>query len=67
VVPIPKGELRVINTDPYNQREKGFIHVPTPQGEIVMPRVLEYVKIESQRESATYIGEKNTRIYAKPK
>jgi len=47
VVPIPKGELRVINTDPYNQREKGFIHVPTPQGEIVMPRVLEYVKTES--------------------
>jgi len=33
VVPIPKGEIRVINTDPHNQREKGLIPVPTPQGE----------------------------------
>ena len=33
VVPIPKGELRVINTDPHNQREKDLIPVPTPQGE----------------------------------
>jgi len=35
VVPIPKGELRVINADPHNQREKGLISVPTPQGEIM--------------------------------
>ena len=33
VVPIPKGELRVINTDPHNLREIGLIPVPTPQGE----------------------------------
>jgi len=33
VVPIPKGELRMINTDPHNQREKCLIPVPTPQGE----------------------------------
>ena len=33
VIPIPKGELTVINTDPHNQREKGLIPVPTPQGE----------------------------------
>jgi len=30
VVPIPKGELRVFNTDPHNQKEKGLIPVPTP-------------------------------------
>ena len=30
VVPIPKGELRVINTDSHNQKEKGLIPVPTP-------------------------------------
>jgi len=29
VVPILKGELRMINTDPHNQKEKGLIHVPT--------------------------------------
>jgi len=33
VVPIPKGKLRVINTDPHNQKEKGLIPVPTPRGE----------------------------------
>ena len=33
VVPIPKGELRMINTDPHHQQEKGLI--PTPQGEIM--------------------------------
>ena len=33
VVPILKGELRVINIDPHNQREKGLIPVPTPQRE----------------------------------
>jgi len=33
VVPIPKEELRVINTDPHNQKEKGLISIPTPQGE----------------------------------
>ena len=30
VAPIPKGKLRVINTDPYNQKEKGLIPIPTP-------------------------------------
>ena len=35
VVHILKGELRVINTDPHNQREKGLIPVPTLQGEIM--------------------------------
>jgi len=33
VVPILKGELRVINIDPHNQKEKDLIYVPTPQGE----------------------------------
>ena len=33
VIPIPKGKLRVINTDPHNQREKDLIPVPTPLGE----------------------------------
>jgi len=30
VVPISKGELKVIDTDPHNQKEKGLISVPTP-------------------------------------
>ena len=33
VVPILKGKLRVINTDPHNQKEKGLISIPTPRGE----------------------------------
>jgi len=33
VVHIPKGELRVINTDSRMQREKGVIPIPTPRGE----------------------------------
>ena len=33
VVPIPKGELRMVNTDPHHQQEKGLVPVPTPQGE----------------------------------
>jgi len=33
VVSILKGELRVINTDPHNQKEEGLVHVPTPRGE----------------------------------
>jgi len=33
VVPIPKEELRVINTDSHNQKEKGLNFMPTPQGE----------------------------------
>ena len=28
VIPILEGELRVINTDPYHQREKGLVPVP---------------------------------------
>jgi len=32
-VPILKGELRVINTDPHNLKEKGLVPVPTPRGE----------------------------------
>jgi len=35
VVPIPKGEIRMINTDPHHQQEKGFVPVPTPQEEIM--------------------------------
>ena len=35
VVPIPKGELRMINTDPHHQQEKGVVPIPTPQGEIM--------------------------------
>ena len=34
VVPIPKGELRVINADLHHQKEKGLVLVPTSQGEI---------------------------------
>ena len=43
VVLIPKGELRVINTDPHNQKEKGLILVPTPRGETmwVHPDIVE--------------------------
>ena len=33
VVLILKGKLRVINTDPHNQKEKCLIHVPTSRGE----------------------------------
>jgi len=35
VIPIPKGELRVINIDPHNKKEKGLVLVLTPQGEIM--------------------------------
>jgi len=35
VVPIPKGKLRMINTDPYYQQEKDLVPIPTPQGEII--------------------------------
>ena len=35
IVPIPKGELRVLKIDPHHQLEKGLIPVPTPQGEIM--------------------------------
>ena len=35
VVPILKGELRVINTDLHHQQEKGLVPVPTRQGEII--------------------------------
>ena len=43
MVSIPKGELRVINIDPHNQREKGLILVFTPQGETmwVHPDIIE--------------------------
>jgi len=35
VVFILKGELKVLNTDPHQQRVKGLVPVPTPQGEIM--------------------------------
>ena len=35
VVPIPKGETRVLNTDPHHQRKKGLESVLTPQEEIM--------------------------------
>ena len=38
VAPIPKGELRVLNIDPYHQQEKGLIPVLTSQGEICWPK-----------------------------
>ena len=43
VVPILKGELRVINTDPHNQKEKRLVRIPTPQGETmwVYPDIIE--------------------------
>ena len=43
VVPIPKGELRVINTDPHNQKEKGLVPIPTPREETmwVHPDIVE--------------------------
>ena len=43
VVPIPKGELRVLNIDPHHQRAKGLVPVPTSQGEImwVHPNLVE--------------------------
>jgi len=43
VVPISKGELKMINTDPHHQQEKGLIPIPTPQGEImwVHPNLVE--------------------------
>jgi len=43
VVPIPKGELRVINTDPHNWRGEGLIAIPTPPGETmwVHPDIVE--------------------------
>ena len=35
VVPVPRGELRVVNTDPHQQQEKGLVPVPTPREEIM--------------------------------
>ena len=35
VVPVPRGEIRVVNTDPHQQQEKGLVPVPTPRGEIM--------------------------------
>ena len=35
MVSIPKGELRVINTDPYNKKDKGLVLVHTPREEII--------------------------------
>ena len=43
VVLILTGELRVINTDPHNKKEKGLIPVLTPQGKTmwVHPNIVE--------------------------
>jgi len=38
VVPIPKGELRMININPHHQQEKGLVPVPIPRGEIMWVR-----------------------------
>jgi len=35
VVPIPKGKLNVINTDPHHKEEKGLVPIPTPRIEII--------------------------------
>ena len=36
VVPILKGKLRVINADSHNKKERDFVPVPTPRGEIIL-------------------------------
>ena len=43
VVPIPKGELRVINTDPTTKKEKGLVPILTSQGGVmwVHPNLIE--------------------------
>jgi len=38
VIPIQKGELRVINIDPHNKKEKGLVPFSTSRGEIVWVR-----------------------------
>ena len=35
VVLTPKGELRVINTNSHNKKEKGLVPVPAPRGDNV--------------------------------
>ena len=35
VISIPKGKLKVINTNPHHREEKGLVLVPTPHGEIM--------------------------------
>jgi len=35
VVSIPKGELKMVNTDPHHQREKDLVPISTPQEEIM--------------------------------
>jgi len=49
IVPISKEEVRVINTDPYNKKEKGLVSVSTPQEEIML---VHYDLIESQQWTA---------------
>ena len=55
VVPILRGELRVIKTDPHNQKEKGLVPIPTRRGETmwVHPNI-----VESQQ-STTVINRKS--------
>ena len=59
VVPIPKAELRVINTDLYNKKEKGLVPIPTPQGGImwVHPDLIETQQwtIVTKRKSKGYV------------
>ena len=35
MVPIPKGELKVINADPHHKKVEGLVHVPTAHEEIM--------------------------------
>ena len=35
VVPIPKGELKLVNTNPHHQQEKGLVPISTPYGETI--------------------------------
>ena len=43
VSPIPAGRLKITNSDPHHQKEKGLVPVPTPRGEImwVHPDIVE--------------------------
>ena len=43
VAPIPASRLKIINSDPHRQKEKGLIPLPTPRGEVmwVHPDIME--------------------------
>jgi len=59
VVPISRGKLRVINIDPYNQKEKALVPVPTSRGETiwVYPNI-----VESNSGQLSYTGSFKVRL-----